>query len=356
MMAGHAIKKSTRRRTTTAPLHNDVSKATIADRANKKRRNSSQRKHGPSPYNNDPNLPLYRHTQVPDHLVDNRNIFTGYRMNYTTRMCISSMFALHNETFNIWTHLVGFFIFIVVIFIFFYMVFFPALFTQIADSDEDGNATTLQSGTSEFITERWLLSFLFGSYSLSCLACMLFSFTFHTIMPHHNHRIYSWAHAMDYMGITCLIVGSFLPMCFLCFGCHPHLRWVYLTMISVFGIGGIVGPFFRYWVHPNFARKKIIFYVCMVSSGLIPIAHMHILLPGHVSAPYVDRLMTMMLLYGVGVVVYAFQLPESLCPGRFDIYFSSHQIWHVFVLAAALVHFFNCTSMFINLRAMPTIC
>ena len=39
----------------------------------------------------------------------NRHILTGYRIGYNTwRSIVSSLFQWHNETINIWTHLVGF--------------------------------------------------------------------------------------------------------------------------------------------------------------------------------------------------------------------------------------------------------
>jgi predicted membrane channel-forming protein YqfA (hemolysin III family) len=31
----------------------------------------------------------------------------------------------------------------------------------------------------------------------------------------------------------------------------------------------------------------------------------------------------------VGCLIYATQVPERIYPGRFDIFFSSHQIWHI---------------------------
>jgi len=37
-----------------------------------------------------------------------KHIETGYRINFSSpRLCLSSLFQLHNETANIWTHLLG---------------------------------------------------------------------------------------------------------------------------------------------------------------------------------------------------------------------------------------------------------
>ena len=40
-------------------------------------------------------------------MQDNDFIRTGYRVHYAYRTCIASIFRLHNETTNIWTHLLG---------------------------------------------------------------------------------------------------------------------------------------------------------------------------------------------------------------------------------------------------------
>ena len=36
--------------------------------------------------------------------------------------------------------------------------------------------------------------------------------------------------------------------------------------------------------------------------------------------------------YAVGVSFYSSQAPESLFPGRFHLFFASHQLWHVCVV------------------------
>jgi predicted membrane channel-forming protein YqfA (hemolysin III family) len=44
--------------------------------------------------------------------IDNEYIKTGYRVYYSYVDNWRSLFMLHNETGNIWTHLIGFFMFI----------------------------------------------------------------------------------------------------------------------------------------------------------------------------------------------------------------------------------------------------
>ncbi|GMH44388.1 hypothetical protein BSKO_12340 [Bryopsis sp. KO-2023] len=48
---------------------------------------------------------------IPDYLRDNEFIKSGYRANWSFRDSLLSLFLLHNETGNIWSHLLGFLIF-----------------------------------------------------------------------------------------------------------------------------------------------------------------------------------------------------------------------------------------------------
>ncbi|EPY40066.1 hypothetical protein AGDE_03862 [Angomonas deanei] len=54
----------------------------------------------------------------------------------------------------------------------------------------------------------------------------------------------------------------------------------------------------------------------------------------------------MLLIYFVGMVIYIFKVPERWFPGRFDLVLGSHQLWHFFVLAAAVTHYFTCIGAF----------
>jgi adiponectin receptor len=40
------------------------------------------------------------------------------------------------------------------------------------------------------------------------------------------------------------------------------------------------------------------------------------------------------------------RIPEAIKPGRFDIFGSSHQIFHVFVVLAAVAHFIGILTAF----------
>ena len=50
--------------------------------------------------------------------------------------------------------------------------------------------------------------------------------------------------------------------------------------------------------------------------------------------------------YGLGAVFFALRIPESVWPGRFDIWGGSHQIFHVLVVVASMVHLYGVWDAF----------
>ena len=50
--------------------------------------------------------------------------------------------------------------------------------------------------------------------------------------------------------------------------------------------------------------------------------------------------------YILGVVVYISRIPERFYPGTFDFIGQSHNIWHLFVVAAALFHYLGSLEVF----------
>ena len=77
-------------------------------------------------------------------------------------------------------------------------------------------------------------------------------------------------------------------------------------------------------------------------SGIIPIAHLTWRYGWKMvmSSTSVNYILLEGLIYFTGAFIYAKRIPECYFPdGIFDIWGHSHQIWHIFVLAAAFYHY-----------------
>lgn len=57
-------------------------------------------------------------------------------------------------------------------------------------------------------------------------------------------------------------------------------------------------------------------------------------------------------IYIQGAIIYMIRCPERCSPGRFDLCGSSHQIFHFFVLFAALLHFWETFNLFRRRQVM----
>ena len=51
-------------------------------------------------------------------------------------------------------------------------------------------------------------------------------------------------------------------------------------------------------------------------------------------------------LYIFGALVYSIRFPESWYPGKFDLCGHSHNLWHCFVLLAAIAHYYGSLEIY----------
>lgn len=153
------------------------------------------------------------------------------------------------------------------------------------------------------------------------------------------------------------------------FYCDPFLMRAHMlgtTIVCGLCITTLTLPVFR---TPNYRGLRAGSFILTGAYGVVPLLHM-LFQYGFDSQYHYQILMKLVntgLLYLIGAMLYAFRLPERLCPGRFDVLvrcpcififclfgitltrlglslrlqFSSHQIFHLFVVAAAVYHYFS---------------
>ena len=184
---------------------------------------------------------------------------------------------------------------------------------------------------------RWPL-FIF---LVSAILCLSFSALYHLIggVSKVYHEILS---RFDYGGISLLVTGSCFPPYYYFFYCHPKYSIFYLIFISSFGITTFCLSLTKSFNSPKMRgfRGKL-FLIFGLSAG-IPIIHLAIVgdqLPGNSSD---IRLLFWYLggiTYVLGGIIYITRFPERKYPGKFDYFGSSHQLFHIAVVIAAIFHY-----------------
>ena len=147
---------------------------------------------------------------IPAWLQDNHYIQSGYRpASNSYRGSATSLTYLHNESVNIWTHLLG----------------------AIAAAVTGTYMYTVIRPRYHLATNQDVLAF--ACYFLGAFLCLGMSATYHTI-SNHSDAVSKLGNRLDYIGIIFLIWGSFVPSIYYGFGAEQGLVHVYWTMASAY--------------------------------------------------------------------------------------------------------------------------
>ncbi|KAI0525061.1 hypothetical protein KFK09_004451 [Dendrobium nobile] len=274
------------------------------------------------------NCELVDYDSLPEFLKHNEFILNHYRSEWPLKQTILSIFSIHNETLNIWTHLIGFFIFLI-------LTYHASTLFPTSQNRSGNSSNSLSASTSDTFVSRWP----FYLYLAGAMFCLLSSCACHLLSCHSSFTCYLTLR-FDYAGISILIVSSFYPLVYYCFACLPFYRNLYLYTITLFGITTIVASLLPVFETAKFRAARAVLFACMAASGLVPIVHKMVAF-GDKKEAVVSTVyeVVMGLCYGVGVVVYGARVPERWMPGKFDIAGHSHQFFHVLVVAGAYMHY-----------------
>ncbi|KAL7076309.1 hypothetical protein ACQ4LE_004212 [Meloidogyne hapla] len=253
-------------------------------------------------------------TGLPAWLQDNEFLHSGHRPQLGTfSSCFKSIFSLHTETGNIWTHIYG-------------CVAFTGAFVW------------LLSRPTNVIS--WPDKLIFSAFFVGAILCMGLSFSFHTVQCHSENvgRLFS---KLDYSGISLLIIGSFVPWIYYAFYCRAFAMSFYIGMIVVLGIAAVVVSLWDKFAQPKFRPLRGGVFLAMGLSSVVPALHLALTDGFKWMFDYASFhwLLLMGCLYILGAAVYMARFPERCCPGKCDIICHSHQLFHIFVILAAAVHY-----------------
>ncbi|KAK4086463.1 hypothetical protein Purlil1_9309 [Purpureocillium lilacinum] len=268
---------------------------------------------------------LHLWDDLPAWRRDNAFIRSGYRpIRGSYAHSLRSLFYLHNESVNIWTHLLGAIVAV-------------------------GISLWCLYGV---VRERYAFASSADVCAFACffggaVVCLGMSATFHALVD-HSEEVARWGNKLDYTGIVALIVGSYVPALYYGFFCKPVLLTGYLGLICLLGTGCAAVSWIERFRTPQWRPYRASMFIGLGLSGVIPVVHGLSIygfreLEDRMSISWVIGHGAM---YIFGAVLYAVRWPERSSPGAFDIWGSSHQIFHMFVLLAAGTHFYGMTKAF----------
>ncbi len=139
---------------------------------------------------------------------------------------------------------------------------------------------------------------------------------------------------LDYAGIAVLIVGSIIPWLYYGFYCQFYTKLTYIISVSVLGVLTIVLTMWDRFNLPDFRVYRTLTFVGLAFVSLIPCIH-YLALKGlthSVAEASLHHMLIMGSLYLTGATFYAARIPERFLPGKCDIWFQSHQVFHAVML------------------------
>lgn len=266
---------------------------------------------------------------------DNEFIYDGYvkETNSVTK-CVRSLNLLHNETVNIWSHLVP-------------SIIYLALLIGFTDFVLEKKLVQILGVNHHFMdTIDYVMVNIFLLGAFLCLFC---SSCYHCFKQHSESVSVLWSKA-DYMGIIILISTSIISLLYYGFHDHLFLCKFFTVITTIFGATCGVFVLNDRFNHKDWKLVRASFFVLFAASGLLPIITGFFIFGMENSIKRVQLLYVLFeaVCYITGAIIYGFKIPECYYnPGKFDYFFNSHQIFHICCVAGSIFHFRAVIASFI---------
>lgn len=229
--------------------------------------------------------------ELPFPWRENRCIINGYRFYNSHKKSLLSIvnwYGWHNETSNIWTHMLGGFYIL-------YLMFWQFPNTEIYNSEQIPAAARV-------------IAYVFLVAAAKCLFSSVFWHTFNGTSLLHMRCKFA---CVDYSGITILITASILTTEFVTMYQCPWAMATYMTMSTLLGIFGVFMNWSPKFDRPEARPLRIKFFILLASMGAFSFLHLSLT----TSFSYSTWLLTpvtskSVVWYLVGVVFYGSFIPE----------------------------------------------
>ena len=243
---------------------------------------------------------------APEYVKGNNHILCGYRPEMSLCRCMNTIFMWHNETLNIWSHAIGFLVF---------LGFF----------------------VNSLLVARSLPILIFET---GCMYVFIVSASFHTLLCISKKYMEFWR-KMDFCAIVVVMFSMFWPFVWYVFD-SPVWRTVYLSVaagISALCISLLMTP----QLQTNaFRLVRPLVFTILGLWGCTPVVHATIVC----WQPAIGFCYLQLGLHVVGAVFYATQWPERSFSRCYTV--NSHFIFHVFILLGLVSFHWGCYSILLS--------
>ena len=234
------------------------------------------------------------------------DILSGYRKpNASWIGCLATVFSLHNESVNVLSHAIG-------------ALYFGRLIAVHTLNVADDAARTVLLG-----------------FTAALEVCLISSAAFHLLHP-HSPSAAALLLRIDLGGILVGVCGCYAPGFYFGLFCHPEIAHRYVLAVALLAAICFALQLHPQWSQPSWRVPRNALYATVMSFGIVPTVHW-VSLVGANSAEFAQlfpKIVTLYTLVGAASAFYLSGWPERQWPGRFDLLFASHQLWHVVILFA----------------------
>ncbi|XP_026234376.1 membrane progestin receptor beta-like [Anabas testudineus] len=266
--------------------------------------------------------PTVRDIDVPS-LHRQQFIPSGYRpVGLSWRCCVLSLFQIHNETLNVWSHLLAAVCLVMRFMVFTILQGGGILGFRLLGSEGQGISVDFSSLP--------LVLYVFSAVTyLSCSAAA------HLLQSHSEQAHYS-LFFLNYMGVGIYQYGCALALCLY----SSYAAWTQSMLGQIFLPAAAVLAWFscatccfaKFYLCRLYPLHRQLFQVVPLAVTYLlvisPVVHRLIMYSWTTSsAPFLHLLQVVLFL--LSAFFFSCPIPEYFFPGRYDIFGHSHQLFHI---------------------------
>lgn len=250
--------------------------------------------------------------ELPDYVVY-RLILHGYRAPGNAYDAFLSLFEFHNQSVNVWTHLLG---------ALFFVLRTPPVLASLWDDGASASETA------------FVLLFV------ACLQLQLLSSAMYHLFGYTSPDLDRLLLRLDISGIVAVLFAAFALGLQNGFDQHPHLKQLYLTAVCVPLLIAVLLTLSPHVHHSCIWNTRTAAFVSVFAIALVPITHWIELDEAGCSQVTLPSVVTTFAFALSGVIIYVTRFPESIKQHPFlDFVGQSHNWWHVCAFLASACWF-----------------